>query len=310
MDIGVLRARALYGVRQNVGWTVAIDNVRAVDPAEAVWWTEFATRARVAVENFLTYTSVPTGIPLTQHAFVVLGSGLTSGGTMTTKLIRRLELAAKAAKAYPNSKLVLSGGSPKNGVTEAAAMKKYLIAEGVASSRLILEDKSASTTSNGRNSVAKLVENKLTSYTIISDATHLRRATLVFEAAKLRWQYLNHKSVTLKMVKNYVFPDDSIPKLAGIATRDTVFLHAAYTLQIDGAYAAAISNNEISYPTLRVGSTGEWVTAMQVKLRVVADGKFGLKTKAAVEQFQKARGLIVDGVAGPHTLRAMGVTAR
>ena len=310
IDKDTLRARALYGIRQNVGYTVAIDNIAAYSSTEASWWTYFAKKARAAVENFTVYTSVPSGIPASGHAFVVLGSGLAANGTMKKKLIRRLDIALAAANKYPNSKLVLSGGAPKSGVTEAAAMKKYLLSAGVSLSRIILEDKSASTVSNGRNSVQKMIDNKITSYTIVSDASHLRRATLIFEAAKLRWQYANNKAVKLDMVKNYGFPDDTMTKVATTATRNTVFLYAAYTLYLTGKYESAVSANFISYPTLRVGSKGDWVKAMQTKLKITSDGIFGLNTKAAVVKFQKAKGLFVDGVAGPQTLKAMGVTAK
>lgn len=310
VDKDQLRARALYGIRQNVGYTVAIDKIEAYSKAEDILWTQFAKVARAAVENFTVYTSVPSGIPASGHAFVVLGSGLAANGTMKTKLIRRLDIALAAARKYPNSKIVLSGGAPKSGVTEAAAMNKYLVSAGVSLSRIIIEDKSSSTVSNGRNSVEKMIENKITSYTIVSDASHLRRATLIFEAAKLRWQYTNNKAIKLDMVKNYGFPDENMTKVATTATRNTVFLYAAYTLYLTEKYGMAVSSNFISYPTLRVGSKGDWVKAMQTKLKITSDGIFGLNTRAAVVKFQKSKGLPIDGVAGPQTLKAMGVTAK
>lgn len=63
------------------------------------------------------------------------------------------------------------------------------------------------------------------------------------------------------------------------------------------------------YPTLRRGSSGEYVKLLQEKLieqgydlgSYGADGKFGAKTEAAVRQFQKDWGLEQDGVAGPRT---------
>ena len=38
------------------------------------------------------------------------------------------------------------------------------------------------------------------------------------------------------------------------------------------------------------------------------DGIYGQNTENAVRQFQKARGLTVDGIAGPATLKALGLT--
>jgi peptidoglycan DL-endopeptidase CwlO len=53
---------------------------------------------------------------------------------------------------------------------------------------------------------------------------------------------------------------------------------------------------------------GETVTmALQRLLGVAADGEYGPITRAAVRRYQTARGLLVDGVAGPQTLGALGL---
>jgi peptidoglycan hydrolase-like protein with peptidoglycan-binding domain len=41
----------------------------------------------------------------------------------------------------------------------------------------------------------------------------------------------------------------------------------------------------------------------------VADGVYGPKTRAAVRRFQRKNGLAPDGIAGPQTLAALGLTA-
>lgn len=64
--------------------------------------------------------------------------------------------------------------------------------------------------------------------------------------------------------------------------------------------------------TLRQGASGAEVTDLQNKLRAAgfdpgaSDGRFGPKTLAAVQAFQRARGLAVDGVVGPQTWGALG----
>jgi cell wall-associated NlpC family hydrolase len=50
-----------------------------------------------------------------------------------------------------------------------------------------------------------------------------------------------------------------------------------------------------------------WVVPVQRKLGVRADGDYGPVTRRAVRAFQKRKGLIVDGVVGPQTLRALGI---
>ncbi len=64
--------------------------------------------------------------------------------------------------------------------------------------------------------------------------------------------------------------------------------------------------------TLRRGDQGSDVMRLQEALNrtgsaLTIDRNYGRGTRAAVEKFQRARGLKVDGVAGPATLQALGV---
>ena len=69
----------------------------------------------------------------------------------------------------------------------------------------------------------------------------------------------------------------------------------------------------VTKPTLRKGSSGEYVTLLQTKLIQLgydlapygADGKFGAKTESAVKAFQRDKGLEPDGVVGPKTWDAL-----
>ncbi len=66
-----------------------------------------------------------------------------------------------------------------------------------------------------------------------------------------------------------------------------------------------------SSSTLQEGDKSDAVKAMQTRLRQLgyltsrADGDFGEKTKAALQAFQTAAGLVADGVAGPQTLASL-----
>jgi N-acetylmuramoyl-L-alanine amidase len=63
------------------------------------------------------------------------------------------------------------------------------------------------------------------------------------------------------------------------------------------------------------GSSGEEVKTIQAKLKQwgyyagQADGIYGPKTEAAVKWFQEKNGLTADGIAGPETLKSMGISA-
>ena len=66
--------------------------------------------------------------------------------------------------------------------------------------------------------------------------------------------------------------------------------------------------------TYRRGSSGQTVRTIQEKLirwgylDGTADGIYGSKTEAAVKLFQKKNGLTADGIVGPATLKALGMS--
>lgn len=73
-------------------------------------------------------------------------------------------------------------------------------------------------------------------------------------------------------------------------------------------------NNEVEALS-KYGSRGDEVTQIQTKLKRWGyydgniDGIYGSQTQKAVRYFQKKNGLTVDGIAGPATLAAMGITS-
>jgi peptidoglycan hydrolase-like protein with peptidoglycan-binding domain len=78
-----------------------------------------------------------------------------------------------------------------------------------------------------------------------------------------------------------------------------------------GAYGPAPSRPSRADPILQQGSTGEAVEELQLLLARAgfsagaADGVFGAMTRTAVMNFQRARGLTVDGIVGPATWAAL-----
>ena len=68
------------------------------------------------------------------------------------------------------------------------------------------------------------------------------------------------------------------------------------------------SSSSSQSQTLQLGSKGSAVKQLQRKLRVSpVSGYYGNETRGAVKHFQKRKGLKADGVAGPATLRALGI---
>ena len=71
---------------------------------------------------------------------------------------------------------------------------------------------------------------------------------------------------------------------------------------------AALGGGVAQAAVIEKGDRGARVERVQRALGISpADGVFGKQTRRAVKRFQRRRGLTVDGVVGPATLRALGL---
>lgn len=79
---------------------------------------------------------------------IILGAGL-KGDKPSVSLDSRLQMAAEYLKQNQDIKVIVSGGQGKDEkISEAEAMKRYLISKGIEEERIIKEDKSTSTREN------------------------------------------------------------------------------------------------------------------------------------------------------------------
>jgi len=108
---------------------------------------------------------------------IVLGARVT-GERPSLILQLRLEVAAAYLDQNPAAAAVLSGGLGENAyVSEAEAMKRWLVANGICESRLFLEEHSTNTFENITFSQAIISENGLPQNVVIAtDGFHMFRA--------------------------------------------------------------------------------------------------------------------------------------
>lgn len=91
----------------------------------------------------------------------------------------------------------------------------------------------------------------------------------------------------------------------------TAELIADLQAQLAALMGTTTTTSSCSYThtvTLKVGSTGSQVSAMQAVVGASADGNFGPMTKAKVQAFQMSKGLTADGVVGPMTGAAIAAS--
>lgn len=158
----------------------------------------------------LHYDVLPDGLPDTDElCIVVLGFQLNPDGTMREELIERLKVVKASAEKYPHSLIVCTGGgtaSENESATEAGKMAEWLIAEGIAEDRVIVEDKSVTTAQNAMFTFDILEEKypQVTQLAIVSSDYHIATGVLLFGAeSTLRADRAGNEKV--KVVSNAAY---------------------------------------------------------------------------------------------------------
>lgn len=109
-------------------------------------------------------------------AIVILGYGLNPDGSMQPILQNRVMTGRSIAQLFPQAPIIVTGGNPQNGVTEAAQMRRLLILSGVPANRIIVEDRANSTVQNARFSVPLAQQVGATGIILVTSSTHQGRA--------------------------------------------------------------------------------------------------------------------------------------
>lgn len=198
LDPNHFNANLLYGIYSKVNgdeksYKSSITKLRQIDTSRTKEYLQKFETTEKIIDTKLN-TAVPEQLPQKDHAIIILGYALADDGTMKQTLIDRLKTGLEVAKKYPNSKIIVSGGVPKQGITEADAMSKWLISQGIEKERIILENKSTDTVENGLFSTALLEKEGLKDVTLVTSASHMRRALTVFKEASVLEDKMNGKN--------------------------------------------------------------------------------------------------------------------
>ncbi|MDY6995386.1 MAG: YdcF family protein [Actinomycetota bacterium] len=109
-------------------------------------------------------------------AVVILGYGLNDNGTMRTILRRRVLVGLTVAQFFPQSPIIVTGGNPRSGNTEAGQMRKMLRLLGFPDERIIVEDRANSTVQNAAFSVPLAEAAGTSGIILVTSSTHQDRA--------------------------------------------------------------------------------------------------------------------------------------
>ncbi|GED15801.1 YdcF family protein [Aneurinibacillus migulanus] len=136
---------------------------------------------------------------------IILGAALW-GDKMSPSLQYRMDAGLAYLKHNPHTKVIVSGGQGVNeDFPEAVAMQKFLLANGIAAQRILVEDKARSTAENIRFSRPLMTSDQAV---LVTNDFHTLRAKLLAERAGIKAQILaapTPDSVKVKLfVREYV----------------------------------------------------------------------------------------------------------
>lgn len=132
----------------------------------------------IIIEGFI-ITSGICGEMKKSDYLVILGAGL-RGEKMSLTLSQRMHKSLEYIENYPDVKIVVSGGQgPGEYITEAEAMKRFLINHGVSGKNIIKEEKSTSTAENlkyTKDKLEQIDQRKNMKISIVTSDFHMFRA--------------------------------------------------------------------------------------------------------------------------------------
>ena len=181
-----------YGAEAADRINALLKELSAADPGVGTRWKtimELWTSGRLGEP--LHYGVLPDGLPETDElCIVVLGFQLDPDGTMKEELIERLTVALNSAKKYPNAYVVCTGGgtaAENPSASEAGEMAKWLLEQGVAESRIIIEDHSVTTAQNAifTYDILTSLYPSVKKLAIVSSDYHIATGELLFSAESI-----------------------------------------------------------------------------------------------------------------------------
>jgi uncharacterized SAM-binding protein YcdF (DUF218 family) len=115
-------------------------------------------------------------------AIIVLGSPADSDGNPTPRQLARVTEGVNEYKRGVASRLILTGGAAANQFVEARVMERSAQAQGIPESAIFVEPEAKDTIENACYSMRIMKEHGWHSVEVVSSASHLARAEMIFDA--------------------------------------------------------------------------------------------------------------------------------
>jgi vancomycin permeability regulator SanA len=112
---------------------------------------------------------------------VILGNTVNADSTLSPQLKARLEKGFQLYKKNQVTKLLVSGGTGKEGVNEATEMELYYLNKGILSTSILVDSTGNNTLLTAQHTAEISKNNNITSVIIVSQYYHLMRCKLLFD---------------------------------------------------------------------------------------------------------------------------------
>lgn len=109
---------------------------------------------------------------------VILGNKVNEDGTLSERLIKRLDKGIDLYNDTIIGYIVVSGGLGKEGFYEGTKMAEYLVEKGIPTEKIIIDDSGTTTAATAAN--FRKMDLKVNSVTVISQYHHISRTKLAF----------------------------------------------------------------------------------------------------------------------------------
>lgn len=140
----------------------------------------------LVIEGLIVFQSMSFNVPSNSDYVIVLGARI-RGETPSLALQYRLDVAYDYLEQNPTTQAILTGGQGSGeSITEAEAMKRYLVQKGISSERLLIEDRATDTVENLTYSFEMMgasIENP--EVIIVTSKFHILRSKMI--ASELGW---------------------------------------------------------------------------------------------------------------------------
>lgn len=133
---------------------------------------------------FVTHTTIITIDGLNDENIksdvgVIFGNKVNEDGSLSTRLIKRLDKGIELYKDSIIKILIVSGGLGKEGFYEGTKMYEYLVQNGIPKNKIIIDNKGNTTEATAKNVKKKGLD--IQSVTVVSQYYHITRAKLAFK---------------------------------------------------------------------------------------------------------------------------------